>query len=147
MDWNEYFFSMLEPIAQKSKDTNTKIGCIIVAKDNSVRAIGFNGFPRKVNDQIQQHPERFQRPEKYAWTVHAEANAVCAAAKVGVPLEGCRIYLNWLPCCACAGLIIQAGIGEVYISHHNAEDIIQFPQFRFDVSLQMFREAEVKVFV
>lgn len=46
--------------------------------------------------------------------VHAEANAILSAAKVGISLEGCRVDVTLSPCVECSKLIIQSGIKEVY---------------------------------
>lgn len=45
--------------------------------------------------------------------VHAEANAIAAAAKAGIELSGATIYITSSPCLDCAKLIIQAGIKVV----------------------------------
>lgn len=64
---------------------------------------------------VQLHPERWQRPMKYDFVEHAERNAVYNAARIGIPLNGCRAYLNWepIPCKECTKAFIQAGIVEV----------------------------------
>ena len=46
-------------------------------------------------------------------TVHAEQNAICQAAKKGVPLEGSTLYCRMTPCRVCAMLIINCGIKRV----------------------------------
>ena len=46
-------------------------------------------------------------------TVHAEQNAICQAAKIGVSLEGATLYCKMTPCRVCAMLIINCGIKEV----------------------------------
>lgn len=76
------------------------------------RSAGYNGFPRNVNDTIEY---RHDRPLKYEFTEHAERNAIYNAARVGVPLSGCTLYLNWwpLPCADCARAVIQSGITSV----------------------------------
>lgn len=96
-------------LAGWSKDPSTKVGAVIVGPDNDVRAIGYNGLPRGI-DAL---PDRFMRPQKYVWIEHAERNAIYTAARNGVPLNGCRLYLNWFPCADCARAILQAGIVEV----------------------------------
>lgn len=93
-----------------SKDRSRQVGCIVVAPDNSIRSIGFNGFPRGLNDD---HDARHERPNKYLWTEHAERNAIYAAARNGIPLAGCRMYLPWFPCVDCARAVVQAGIAEL----------------------------------
>jgi dCMP deaminase len=46
--------------------------------------------------------------------VHAEANAILFAAKEGISLNGCTIYITLSPCVECAKMIIQSGIKRVY---------------------------------
>lgn len=111
MDWDDYFCSMLPLVASKSKDNSVKIGAIIVGPDHEIRSTGYNGFPRGIIDK----PARFERPEKYVWTEHAERNAIYNAARIGVSLKDCTLYLNWWPCPDCARGIIQVGIKEVII--------------------------------
>jgi deoxycytidylate deaminase len=55
--------------------------------------------------------------------VHAEINAICNAARVGIPLKGTALYLAvtddshavWggAPCVRCAVELIQVGIEEI----------------------------------
>lgn len=106
MTWDDYFFNLAHQVSLKSKDT-TKVGCVIVGPDNEIRATGWNGFARGVQDTI---PERNERPAKYDWTVHAESNCVASAARMGTALKGCTAYVTHFPCKNCAALLIQAGI-------------------------------------
>jgi len=46
-------------------------------------------------------------------TVHAEQNAICQAAKLGVSIEGGTLYCRMTPCRTCAMLIINCGIKRV----------------------------------
>lgn len=102
--------NLLGPIASRSKDPNTHVGCVIVGPDNNIRSTGYNSFPRGIDDTI---PERLERPEKYMWIEHGDRNAIYAAARVGTPLDGCKMYLPGLPCMDCGRAIIQVGIVEV----------------------------------
>src|SRR3712207_92856 len=84
-DWDGYFMVVARAVASKSKDPSTKVGALIVDPSRVIRASGFNGFPRGVLDL----PERLaDREKKLTMVVHAEMNAICNAARVGVPLEG-----------------------------------------------------------
>jgi dCMP deaminase len=119
MNWHEYFFKMVDLAAQKSKDPTTPVGAIVVGPDKEIRATGFNGFPRGVHDL----PERYEdRNQKLFYIEHAERNAVYNAARVGVSLKGCSIYLRFWPCVECAKAIIQAGITTVFVSKDTYED-------------------------
>jgi dCMP deaminase len=45
-------------------------------------------------------------------TIHAEANLVAWAARVGTSLEGTTVYCTHSPCRRCAQLLLNAGIDE-----------------------------------
>ena len=109
--WKLRFSDLSNYIAGWSKDKSTKVGAIIVnAEDKNPISMGFNGFPAKVNEDV---PERHERPLKYFFTVHGEINAIANAAKNGQRTKGCDMYVNYFPCCNCAGAIVNAGIKKV----------------------------------
>ncbi len=110
MNWDEYFFDLIKVIKNKSKDERTKIGCIIAGPDNEIRSTGYNSFPRGINDYI---AERQEPNEKKLWIAHAELNAICNAARVGIPLNGCTIYIIIPPCNICSQMIIGSGIKKI----------------------------------
>lgn len=109
-DWNDWFLRIAYEVSYKSKDQKTKIGSVIV-KDKQVIKIGYNGFPAKIDDNIK---ERHERPAKYEWTVHSEANAICAAAKYGAQVNDSQLFTLAVPCRECFKLIISSGIKEVF---------------------------------
>jgi dCMP deaminase len=109
-DWDSRFMALARHIGEWSKDRSRRVGCVVVGPGNEIRSTGFNGFPRGVEDDID---ERHERPSKYQWTEHAERNAIYNAARAGIPLVGCRMYLPWFPCVDCARAIIQVGIAEL----------------------------------
>lgn len=45
--------------------------------------------------------------------VHAEASAICGAARRGLSLEGCSLYVTRAPCSRCYSLIAFAGISKI----------------------------------
>jgi dCMP deaminase len=140
MNKHEYWMSMVYLCAMNSKDQSTHIGAVIVGPDNEIRSLGWNGFPRGINDDV---PERQERPEKYFWMSHAERNAIFNAARVGIPLKGCVMYTNAMPCADCAISIIQAGIKNIYLDASWA-----FPGGKWEDSarrsIDMFTEAGVR---
>lgn len=162
--WDAYFIRMAMLVSEKSKDTSTKVGCVLVGPHDQVLSTGFNGFPRGVAETVTEyetspgafhswkrtflHPDRWTRPVKYEFAEHAERNAIYNAARHGVKLDGARAYLNWeaCPCTDCARAFIQAGIVEVVGPN------IPFPGAgtgtHYQVgstSLIMLKEAGVKV--
>ena len=116
MNWDEYFIDLSYCVAKKSKDPDTKVGCVIVGPDNEVRSTGYNSLPRGMDDSVK---ERYVRPEKYKWIEHAERNAIYNAAKIGTQLNGCRLYVQWYPCIDCARAIIQVGINKIIVDNRD----------------------------
>ena len=108
--WEYRFIKIAEEVAKWSKDKSRKVGALIV-KEREIVSTGYNGMPRGCFDD---KPERNERPEKYYWYIHAEANAIINAARQGKSTLNCDIYINLFPCCTCAGFIVQAGIKRVF---------------------------------
>lgn len=134
--WNDYFMDLARVAASKSKDPSTKVGCVVVRPDRSIVSLGYNGFPRGVNDGADRYADR---PTKYAFVVHAEANAIVASR---TDLTGCWLYCTLFPCQECAKLIIQAGIEAVYCPEIPEEGNWQDSMKN---AMMMFAEARVMV--
>lgn len=134
MTWVDYLMGFAKHAAVKSKDA-TKVGAILVGPDGEVRLTAFNGPPRGVLDL----PERFERPAKYLFASHAEANLVAFAARAGIPTKGCAVYVTHAPCASCARSLIQAGI--VRVVHGDGKT--SMPDAEFIAASDMLREAGV----
>ncbi len=117
--WDARFLRLAREISTWSKDRSTRVGAVIVGADKTPGPYGFNGFPRAVDDEA---AERHTRPQKYKWTEHAERNAIYNAARVGVALKGCTIYVTHLPCTDCARAIVQVGIDRVVVDSASLTD-------------------------
>jgi len=138
MIWTEYLYGFAEHAAKKSKDS-TQVGAALVGPELEVRLTAFNGPPRGVRDLA----ERRERPTKYMFASHAEANLIAFAAREGIRTKGCTVYATHMPCAACARTLIQAGIHRVVygpgvaVMHNDAELL---------ATEAMFREAGVTLF-
>ena len=144
-NWAAHHVEMAELVATKSKDKSTKVGAVIVGPDQEVRSTGFNGFPRGVDDEVE---DRHGRPDKYLWTEHAERNAIFNAARVGIPLLGSTMVLNFCPwpCAPCARGVIQSGIAEV-IGYRESPFPGKGDQWDHELAIakEMLEEAGVKI--
>lgn len=119
--WHRHFLDLCIAHAKMSKDPSTRVGAVIVGPDRELRQAGFNGFPRRIRDT----PKRLNdRDTKNLLVVHAEMNALLQCARVGIPTNGCTLYLvatdvpsstiwGGAPCTRCTVSVIQAGIAEV----------------------------------
>ncbi len=134
--WDRRFLALAAHVAQWSKDPSTKTGAVIVDPNNRVVSLGYNGFPRGVNDL----PERLENREiKYKLIVHCERNALLFAQG---PVRGCRLY-TWpfMSCAPCAAMVIQAGIIEVVAPVSDNPRWID----DFNLAQTLFNEAGTKV--
>jgi len=102
--WDQRGLDLAQHIASWSKDPSTKVGAVVMDHKHRVLGVGYNGFPRRIEDDSRLH----NKEEKYPRVVHAEVNAILNSAKGGVSL-----YCTHFPCADCAGFIIQAGITTV----------------------------------
>lgn len=112
LTWDEYFMSIAQLSALRSKDPGTQVGSCIVSKNNRIMSVGYNGMPSGCSDD--EYPwdrEGEALSTKYLFVCHAELNAILNHR--GGSLEGCRIYTTLFPCNECAKALIQAGISEI----------------------------------
>ncbi|MBI9038295.1 MAG: cytidine/deoxycytidylate deaminase family protein [Bacteroidales bacterium] len=140
--WDEYFIELANAVSMRATCDRGRSGCVIV-RDRQILVSGYVGSPRGLphcdevghlmkkviheNGTISQHCVR---------TVHAEQNAICQAARLGISLENSTIYCRMTPCRTCAMLIINCGIKRVVCEkkYHSAEE-----------SEAMFREVGIEI--
>lgn len=138
--WINRWMQMAVFISSWSKDRSRKVGAVIVDDSQRVVSLGWNGFPRLVNDNID---SRHERPAKYLYFEHAERNAIYNAAANGYVVRGCTIFITLTPCADCARAIIQSGIKKVYCTEANWEDETYKESFK--AAKEMFSEAGVQL--
>jgi dCMP deaminase len=142
MNWDEYFINIAEQVKLKSKDNNTKIGVVLVGKNNEIVSTGYNSFPRGINDDV---VERQEKPEKYFWFEHAERNCIYNAARIGVSTLGTTMYMTCgISCADCARAIISAGVEKIVLRSGKGAMSPKW-QESSERSNQMFKEAEIIV--
>lgn len=106
--------------AQRSTCTRASVGCII-SRDSRILVSGYNGAPAGMahcdhSCDCGHQPRcvnKCRSLQPCTNVVHAEGNALAFAAKYGVATDGATIHTTRIPCTACAGLIINAGITRV----------------------------------
>ena len=114
------YLEVARVIAQNfSKDQSSQVGCVIIGPSGESRGWGYNGSPRGCTADEDERGR--ERPEKYYWFSHAEANAIANAARLGIPLEGASIIVTHPPCMDCARAIVQSGIKEVWCATPDSE--------------------------
>ena len=132
--WREYLAGFAAYAARKSKDP-TQVGAVLVGPEREVRLTAYNGPPKGVLDT----EARRERPQKYLYASHAEANLVAFAAREGISTKGCTVYVTHHPCASCARTLIQAGVREVIFGPGTTS----MPDEEFTAAQIMFTEAGV----
>lgn len=143
LTWDEYFMSIAKLSSMRSKDPNTQVGACIVASDNRILSIGYNGAPNGYSDDnFPWDREGTPLETKYLFVCHAEMNAILNYRGSRKDLEGAKIYVDLFPCNECAKLIIQSGIKEVlYICDKYADtDEVKASKNLFDTCSVKYRK-------
>lgn len=133
-DWTDFFMDHAKVAAKKSKDS-TRVGAALINDQGSVILTSFNGPPRGVKDL----PERRERPLKYYYAAHAEANLISFAARHGIKTDGCCVVVTHMCCSNCAKSLIKAGIKHVIFGSGKTS----MPDEEFEAAKMMFFEAGV----
>lgn len=147
--WENHFLEMALLNAKLSKDPSTKVGAIITTAEHDFISAGFNGLPRKLKDT----EERLSNRElKLKLVVHAEMNSVLAAAKLGIRLKDCTMYIAatnndgsiWggPPCNRCLVEILQTGITKI-VSYGRKDTPTRWKE-SLDLSMQLIKEAGIE---
>jgi dCMP deaminase len=117
--WDEYFMEVARTIAKRATCDRWRSWCVI-AKDHQILVTGYVGSPAgmphcdDVGHQFKQTTHEDGNVTNHCVrTVHAEQNAICQAAKLGVALQGATLYCKMTPCRTCAMLIISSWIKKV----------------------------------
>lgn len=122
-------------IAKRATCDRGRSGCVI-ARGKQILVTGYVGSPvgmahcDDVGHQLKKIVHEDGTTTQHCMrTVHAEQNAICQAAKLGVSIEGATLYCRMTPCRTCAMLIINCGIKRVVCErkyHAGAESEAMF---------------------
>jgi dCMP deaminase len=93
VEWDRRYLGLAREVSCWSKDPSTKVGAVIADNQGRVVALGYNGFPRNIEDAEE---KLAIRELKYEMVVHAEVNAVLIA---GRSTPGGTIYVHGAPIC------------------------------------------------
>ena len=140
--WDDYFLEVAHAIAKRATCDRGRSGCVI-AKNKQLLVTGYVGAPAglphcdEAGHQMKKVVHENGRETSHCVrTVHAEQNAICQAAKLGVAIDGATLYCRMTPCRTCAMLIINCGIKRVVCErkyHAGAE------------SEDLFRQANIEL--
>ncbi len=141
--WTKRFAEMANYVGTWSScyQENRQVGAVIV-KDKRILATGYNGAPSGVQsckDKGECLRKKLNIPSgtrhETCYAVHAEQNAICQAAKLGLSVEGATIFVTHQPCTICTKLIINAGIKKVVYNNGYPDNF----------SLDLLKEAGIEL--
>jgi dCMP deaminase len=115
-DRKVFIKNILHTIQQQSECRSRSVGAIIVIEGRIISE-GWNSPPKKCSEldciRCNNKIPSGQQLET-ALCVHAEINAICSAARLGIALKNASLYCTTKPCSECAKAISAAGIIKVF---------------------------------
>ena len=140
--WDEYFIEISRAVAKRSTCDRGRCGCVIV-KDKHPLVTGYSGSPKGLphcdeeGHQIEStfHEDGIKR-DHCVRTTHAEQNAICQAAKLGISINGATLYCKMEPCSTCAKMIINSGIERIVCEkkyQSGAEELLKKAGIKIDI--------------
>lgn len=142
--WDERFMQLAETVASWSScfQENRHVGAVCV-RDKRVLTTGYNGAPSGI-ESCAEKCECLRRKnnipsgtmQEVCYAVHAEQNAICQAAKLGISLDGATMYVTHQPCVICTRMIINSGIKKVIYKNGYPDAF----------ALELFRQSSVEIY-
>lgn len=123
-DFHEYFMGIAMAVRKRANCQGNRVGAIIVV-DRRIVSTGYNGTPRGMPNCIDGGCHRCAHREQYpsgvgydlCICVHAEQNALLAAARFGIAIDHSTLYTTMRPCFGCTKEMLQAGVDSVHYLH------------------------------
>lgn len=119
-DWDRYFMTIAILIATRSTCLRRQIGCVAV-KNGKIITTGYNGACSgikhcKDRGGCLRNILNIRSGEKteMCFANHAEANAICKAANLGLSLKNTTFFITHSPCSTCSKLLINIGVKEIF---------------------------------
>ena len=125
--------------ARHSPNRVRKVGALLLPAGGEPMLSACNTYPHGVQDTELRH----QGNGRLIWMEHAERNAIYAAAKAGVALDGASLATTYFPCVDCARAIVQSGIRHVHTIPPDLADPVWGESFIY--SRTVLEEAGVQM--
>jgi len=128
---DDYFMGIAYAVRERASCQGYKVGAIVVLLGRVI-STGYNGTPENMPNcdeggcvRCAERARSASRKPKYqsgtgydiCICVHAEQNALLAAARFGIPVAGGLVYTTLQPCFGCLKEMVQAHIEGVRYRH------------------------------
>lgn len=107
---DEVLLRVAEVLAVRSTCSRLAVGAVL-AQNGRIVSTGYNGAPPGLP-----HCEHYM-DEPCERAVHAEANAILSAARLGITADDTTLYVTYSPCTRCAQFLIMSGVRAVHYRH------------------------------
>jgi dCMP deaminase len=123
-DRNLYYLGLAIAVSARSECKGLKVGAVLV-RDNRVVSTGYNSTPEGWDNCSEggacprcDNRNAFGSGNGYdkCVCVHAEMNAIAAAARYGMAVDSASAYVTHEPCLTCAKELTQAGVRQVFFA-------------------------------
>ena len=112
---DQYMMGIAEAVKARANCRGSRVGALLVLEGRIV-STGYNGTPSDMTNCDEGGCERCSNPGRYesgtaydiCICVHAEQNALLAAARFGIAVEGAILYSTMRPCFGCTKELLQA---------------------------------------
>jgi len=124
---HEFFMSIARTIGERSTCDRAHVGCVLV-RDNFMISSGYNGSLSGDShcDDVGHH----MVDGHCVKTMHAEANAISYAARVGVSTKGSVLYTTHYPCWNCFKLLASAGVVAIWFENaYRVDKLVESTSF------------------
>jgi dCMP deaminase len=138
-DWINYFLGLAKVISYRSHDIHTKHGCVITDQQHRILGVGYNGFPKGMDDSSLPT----SRPDKYHWMLHAERNAL---ANCVIRPDNGVAYVTGQSCNDCIMALWQEGIKKVVMAkNHGTKLFDDNAKARFDLFVKQTKIEIIQI--
>jgi dCMP deaminase len=123
-DPRQYFMGIAMAVRRRADCLGNRVGAVIVL-DRRIISTGYNGTPENMTNCTEGGCHRCANRDRYppgtgydvCICVHAEQNALLAAARFGIAVDGAAVYSTMRPCFGCTKEMLQARIVEACFLH------------------------------
>ena|SRR6266851_1268761 len=128
--WDDYFMLIAQGVSLRSTCSRRSVGAVFVSADNHILSTGYNGAPSGERHCCHTPEWVLGSPDgstvvpsgdikivngktQCSVVIHAELNAVLAAAKKGIALQGSKLYVTYRPCEECSKFLKQLNLERI----------------------------------
>jgi len=138
-----HLFKQAEKRALQSRKPNTKVGALLLDKNDEVILEACNDYIHPVYDS--ENTESAQ--DKKMYSEHAERHLIYSAIRFGIhEFQDKKLVVTHFPCCDCARAIILIGIKKLLVKAQSSDENFHRKwKGNIDVSHRMLIQNNVEI--